>query len=393
MNSEGSSSPRSGCCQRTNASTPSNAAAVDVDDGLVVQDQLTGVDAEPELSLDVDPFHRLSTHLTVEQRHPVAAQVLGLVHRDVCVADECPGVDRGPTRQRDADARGDLDGVRLVADRLSRGSHHPAADAHGVVGPADPFAEHGELVAAQPGDRVARTDDALQPDRHGAQQAVAPFVPEGVVDRLEVVEVEEQDSDRLVGAPQLVERHLQAIHEEVPVGQPGQLVVRRLIAEQLAGDVLVGDVLHDAADADDRAVRVGHGRKARDEVGRQVGVTRAWDLHPLTRHTGLDDLTQERAHGRPDTHDVFAREPGVGLGRPRGQLREGLVDPEEPAVQTPHGQGDRCRVEDGRQQVRRRLWAGRLGIPLRRVSVSCAAVSSACIRTSPVRLRRYDAQR
>ena len=40
------------------------------------------------------------------------------------------------------------------------------------------------------------------------------------------------------------------------LAQAGQLVVRRLVGQQLPLHVLLGDVLHDAADADERSVRV-----------------------------------------------------------------------------------------------------------------------------------------
>ena len=54
--------------------------------------------------------------------------------------------------------------------------------------------QHGELVAAQPRDRVAGRA-AQQPLGHLDQQLVAGGVAEAVVDRLEVVEVEEEHGD------------------------------------------------------------------------------------------------------------------------------------------------------------------------------------------------------
>ena len=55
---------------------------------------------------------------------------------------------------------------------------------------------------------------------------------EAVVDRLEVVEVDEQDGQP-AAAPRCGsdERVLEAVDEQRPVGEPGQRVVERLVAE------------------------------------------------------------------------------------------------------------------------------------------------------------------
>ena len=252
----------------------------DVDDRLVVQDELTGVDAEAELALDVDPLHRLAAHLAVEQRHSIAAQVLGLVHRDVGVADQRPRVDCRAARQCDADARRHLDGVRLVADRLRGGSDHAAADAHGVVRSADALAEHGELVTAEPRDGVpGRTTPSSRIATVRSRRS-PHLCPSESLTVLKWSRSKNRTATAWSVATELVERHLETVHEQVAVGQSGQLVVRRLIAEQLTRDVLVGDVLHDAPDADDGAVHIGYRRKARDEVRGQVGVARAREPRP-----------------------------------------------------------------------------------------------------------------
>ena len=78
---------------------------------------------------------------------------------------------------------------------MTRAATATAADLVGVVGEHD-----GELVAAEPGDGVAVAQLVLQPLGEGAQQPVARLVAEGVVDLLEVVEVEEQERDGVAGA-------------------------------------------------------------------------------------------------------------------------------------------------------------------------------------------------
>ena len=57
-------------------------------------------------------------------------------------------------------------------------------------------AEVAVPITAEPGDGVGRSDALDQPLGDGPQQVVAGGVPERVVHRLEVVEVEEGDAER-----------------------------------------------------------------------------------------------------------------------------------------------------------------------------------------------------
>ena len=105
----------------------------------------------------------------------------------------------------------------------------------------------------------------------GLQQLVADGVAEGVVDRFEVVEVDEQHDHRVgLGArhPQGV---IHAIEEQRPVGEPGQLVVEGAVAELALEVALLGDVAERGDDAVDggAAEEVGddHGRLAVLAVG------------------------------------------------------------------------------------------------------------------------------
>ncbi len=51
--------------------------------------------------------------------------------------------------------------------------------------------DHGELVSAEPGNQLARTDLPTQDMRRLDEQSVAELVAEGVVDLLEAVQIEE----------------------------------------------------------------------------------------------------------------------------------------------------------------------------------------------------------
>ena len=82
-----------------------------------------------------------------------------------------------------------------------------------------------ELVAAETGDRVAVAHQLRETagDRH--QQFVADLVAEGVVDGLELVEVDEQHRDDAFAAVQTRDRLLGAVEQQQPVGELGERVV------------------------------------------------------------------------------------------------------------------------------------------------------------------------
>ena len=86
--------------------------------------------------------------------------------------------------------------------------------------------QHAELVAAEPGHACRRCGRvALSRSATATQQCVAGVVAEGVVDRLEVVEVEKQHGQRAERAAVQLERVAEPVGEQRPVGQPGQRVV------------------------------------------------------------------------------------------------------------------------------------------------------------------------
>ena len=110
------------------------------------------------------------------------------------------------------------------------------------LGLADPLAEQGELVAAQPCQRVAGAEQPLEAPRDLDQHLVSGGVTEGVVDELEAVEVEVDDREALGGAAS--RRHPHPVREQGPVWEPGERVMERLPGKPLLRLLALGDVLH-----------------------------------------------------------------------------------------------------------------------------------------------------
>ncbi len=167
------------------------------DDGLVDEMELTQLDGSPQVVLELDTLGDLRPHRLVEHRHRVPAGVLGLVHGGVGVPDEDLGVGIGVVTRRE----GQADAGRDVELHLVDDERRPEAEAQPVgeverLGHAHDLAEDDhEFVPADPGHEIGRSHVRVQPPGHGDEQFVTMGVPEGVVDELEAVEVEEQQRD------------------------------------------------------------------------------------------------------------------------------------------------------------------------------------------------------
>ncbi len=172
-----------------------------------------------------------------------------------------------------------------------------------------------ELVAAQPPHHVAGAHQPLEPAGHDDDGVVADDVAEGVVDRLEPVEVDVADADRGAVGGDVLETG-----EEVgPVGQPAEVVV-------------VGEVLELAEVV---APLEGEGDRLPGPPRQGLHQHRA---HGRVRRV-LHDHGGEAAAGVDDRHrDARRRAEGLGLGHER---RWEGVEPRPRRLQGAHGHGPR----------------------------------------------------
>ena len=70
---------------------------------------------------------------------------------------------------------------------------------------------------------------------------------EAVVDRLEVVEVDEEDGAEVAGPAAAVEGVLDPVAEQAAVGEAGERIVERLVAELLLAALELADLLLERA--------------------------------------------------------------------------------------------------------------------------------------------------
>ena len=164
-----------------------------------------------------------------------AAAALGVVHGDVGALEQPADVRAVLGVEGDADARLELDGHAAERERAPQRVLQPAWPRRCTASrPGGARDEHGELVAAEPGERVAAPQRGAEALGDLDQQRVAVVVAERVVDLLEAVEVDQQHRGRVVAA----QRALGAAVQERAVGQAGEGVVQGLVAQaaRRAGD-------------------------------------------------------------------------------------------------------------------------------------------------------------
>ncbi len=296
--------------------------------GLVVELELALREPAPKIGLEqraaLDPALELIAAETAE----IAALGLGPIHGAVGLAHQLrPGLAVARI-ERDAEAGGDRD--LLVVDRRRRRHRveQLAGDQSGVLGLGQVLDQDRELVAAEARHGVGLAQAAAETLGHDRQQAIAGQMPEAIVDRLEAVEVEDHDRDQALVAPGPGERALQTILEQRAVGEPGQLVVLRQVAEpfRLA---LAGESVADGPLETDRiepvlVEEIGHAEHHRLQVELERGGARQHDDRgpeaPLLRRPRelqamavgqavVDQADVERARAQPP-------ESGLEIGRP-----------------------------------------------------------------------------
>ncbi|EXI77361.1 MAG: hypothetical protein AW10_03851 [Candidatus Accumulibacter appositus] len=108
--------------------------------------------------------------------------------------------------------------------------------------PGEVLEHDHELVAAEAGNRIAFTNAGRQSLADLFQQTVAHVVSEGIVERLEIVEIDEQQGPLSVSARARHQRQAQTVVQQAAVGQAGERVVKGQMADLFLRLLAHGDV-------------------------------------------------------------------------------------------------------------------------------------------------------
>ena len=231
---------------------------------------------------------RLSTQRRHEESVRAPAVGLGVIEREVGIGDQVVGIAPVVGRDRDAGAAADVQDVVGDVERLRELREHRVDDLGDDARIAAVRDDHDEFVAAEPADLAAARGHAGEALRHLDQQPVAGRMTDGVIDVLEAVEIEQRDGGRATGfqSDQLVvERHA--------IGQAGQLIEVREVAELLLGLLAVGDVVIGPGNAPDGAVGIVHRRRRHPDVDQRAVLVTALDLQVADRFAA--DCAVEKA--------------------------------------------------------------------------------------------------
>jgi hypothetical protein len=115
---------------------------------------------------------------------------------------------------------------------------------------AQPREVHARFVQRRPGDEVAATQLLLEAVGDRMQQVIAGGVAEGVVDALEVVEIEEQEGDLVMLPTRAQQLTVEVFEEILAIRHAGERVEVRQAPNFPLVELLQGDV----ADHDDDLV-------------------------------------------------------------------------------------------------------------------------------------------
>ena len=217
---------------------PRAGTGAEVDLGLVEEAKLSGADRLAQFVAGLEPVEAAGADLVVEHLEAIAAAFLGAAHRRVGIAQQFVRCSRS-VRHDDADAgRQEHLGV---AQLKRRGEHTLDAscdrDRFGL--PGELGTHDHELVAADPGDGVARPRCFGEACREAPQQRIAGVVAVDVVDGLEVIEVDVQHTDGRHAARCLGEGARETVEQQCSVGQPRELVMEREVVQlRLIGQAL-----------------------------------------------------------------------------------------------------------------------------------------------------------
>jgi hypothetical protein len=266
-----------------------DAAVLEAHDGLVVELQLAGRDRALEVRAQFEAGEHALVHLGFEQAVAALAVALGDVHRGVGVADHLVGARvRLRVEHGDAEAAPQRELLVAGAQRHGQGLEHALGGVGGLLAGLDVLEQDRELVAAEAGGGVSAANARVEPARHLDQHLVARGVAQGVVDLLEVVEVEEEHGAPATLAARPDDGVAHALGEQRAVGEPGDGVVERLVGELRLEGLALADVAGVEDDAPD-VLLVEQVRHEDLELARSAVLVHERALDRLQHVTGAGD--------------------------------------------------------------------------------------------------------
>ena len=170
-----------------------DAAAAEIDQRLEERHNAVNQDGLAQIGLDGGALANLGVHSGAEQAHFAALALFGVVQRNIGALHQCGDIAGVVWKCGDAGGDADVDVESAQPDRRSKAFGDAGRRSHGgqlivaIVGDDD-----GELVAAEPGHELSQTHAAPKPEGNLLQHLVASDMAVHIVNRLEAVQVHEE---------------------------------------------------------------------------------------------------------------------------------------------------------------------------------------------------------
>jgi hypothetical protein len=247
-----------------------------------VQDELAGFERRAQLFGEAQSAATLAESLLVERIW--SGCELGPVHRDVGALDQTGTVRRVGGRQRNAYVCAELGTYRLQRKWLLEARADPLCDAHRLGG-IRVHHHNAELVAPDSGHNVTGRERSGEALTELSEDLIAGGMAEGVVDLLEMLEIDEQERQApLWPRGRLVGKEAVENAEQIPsVPEPGQMIGH--------GEVLA--LLRQHPHGANR-----RGYACADEHQRSCGQSDRYAVHPVERAHEQDHEATRRGEAR-----------------------------------------------------------------------------------------------
>ena len=207
-----------------------------------MEDQLVFRQGTPQLAFQMQApvgrrIHRFDEELVV-----VAAVGLGVIHRRVGVADQRLGILAVLRVEADTDRRRAVQHVPVDVAGFADGPDQAVDELDDSPFASQAIDDDDEFVAAQAEQVFVAVHQGAHPARQFGQQTVAGLMAERVVDRLEMVQIDDQQALAVDTGDRAFEQAGEVRIERQPVGQVGQRVVMSQVVEAVGLRFFVADV-------------------------------------------------------------------------------------------------------------------------------------------------------
>ena len=218
-----------------------NASGLQIEERLIVEFEFFGVQGVAQIKFKISARLGVGFHFCLEPAPRTPAVGFRLIQSHVGVAQKLVRID-AVFGDRNADTGGDDDFVSVQIVGACKRVQSARGESLRLIEGFDRCLKNDKLVATEARNDVGIADGGLQPLGDGFQQHIAPCVPQGVVDLLELVEIDEVNGTHVVGPP-CAQGALHVIAQDVAVGQTGQRIESRQMIDLGFGNLALGDIL------------------------------------------------------------------------------------------------------------------------------------------------------